>query len=68
MTHLNTKPQTIYLSLSEVLFFMYLEGSHCLINASANTEVVDGGMLYDSFFVDDEKPSQCNALCLNFSG
>lgn len=49
------------------LFFFYLEGSHCLINASANTKVVDGGMLNDSFLVDDEKPSQCNALYLHIA-
>jgi len=46
------------------VFVNHLECSLCLVNTTPNGKVVNGGVLDDSFFINDKKSSQSNSLKL----
>lgn len=56
---LETKSSHFYLGLDE---YVYLERSLSLIHTTANGKIVNGGVLNDTFLVNNEKSSQCNSL------
>lgn len=43
-------------------YVYYLKCPQCFINTSANCKIINGGVLNNSFLVNDKKSSQCNSL------